>query len=237
MFTTTEVSERPSAKREIPLEANPKVMSQFAWGLGIPKEEAFSDVYGYDDELLDMMPKPVLTIIFLYPLNDAAHCRETGRCNNKLDLLLHAMDDLWRSDTITIDREHGDHRQVFCLANLFLERQFSSDILIGVLNLLPARISPFLYIDRDMHGLVEAPIIAYMPYICPDLTERCSNNNLIVELEAEDSFQICAKILDGRTLLIRVRKDFLVLDLKREIYKRTDIPLEMQSLICVGRSL
>jgi len=74
-----EVPEKPSAKRWIPLEANPEVMSQFAWGLGIPEEEAeFYDVYGYDDELLDMVPKPVLAVIFLYPLNDATEVKRSA---------------------------------------------------------------------------------------------------------------------------------------------------------------
>ncbi|MFQ6670046.1 hypothetical protein Gotur_035082 [Gossypium turneri] len=48
-----------SAKRRLPLEANPDVMNQFLWGLGLPENEAeCCDVYGLEDELLAMVPQP-----------------------------------------------------------------------------------------------------------------------------------------------------------------------------------
>ncbi|KAL5098518.1 hypothetical protein RYX36_002845 [Vicia faba] len=59
----------PSSKRWLSLEANPDVMNHFLSGLVLPEGQArCDDVYGLDEELLEMVPKPFLDVLFLYPL-------------------------------------------------------------------------------------------------------------------------------------------------------------------------
>lgn len=76
--------ETQSAKRWLPLEANPDVMNQFLWGLGLQEDEAECyDVYGLDGELLEMVPKPVLAVLFLYPLTTQTEEERRKQLNEK----------------------------------------------------------------------------------------------------------------------------------------------------------
>ncbi|KAI5083431.1 hypothetical protein GOP47_0003174 [Adiantum capillus-veneris] len=77
--------ERSGAKRWLPLESNPDIMNQFVHGLGVSVEAEFVDVYGFDKELLAMVPRPVLAVLFLFPLTDEFEAARSEQGNQYHD--------------------------------------------------------------------------------------------------------------------------------------------------------
>ena len=69
----------PPPKTWIPLESNPRVITAFARRLGMPRALAFHDVLGLDDELLSMLPRPVHSLILLFPITAATEAHAKGR--------------------------------------------------------------------------------------------------------------------------------------------------------------
>merc|ERR1712060_928702 len=67
-------------QRWLPIESNPDVINKFLHSCGLRKDQwAVTDVFGLDETLLAMLPKPVLSLMLLFPIND----RYTEYCNER----------------------------------------------------------------------------------------------------------------------------------------------------------
>ncbi|RYY84695.1 hypothetical protein EON63_08690 [archaeon] len=67
------------AKQWFPLESNPSVMNAYMEKLGLDTSNFnFHDVFSTEDWALDMVPKPVLGVLLLFPISESseAHRRE-----------------------------------------------------------------------------------------------------------------------------------------------------------------
>eukprot|EP01006_Ploeotia_vitrea_P062127 TRINITY_DN80430_c0_g1_i1.p1 TRINITY_DN80430_c0_g1~~TRINITY_DN80430_c0_g1_i1.p1 ORF type:complete len:232 (-),score=42.38 TRINITY_DN80430_c0_g1_i1:42-737(-) len=61
----------PGKKRWFPLESNPEVMNKYVQNLGMDLSKfRYHDVFGFDEELLKMVPAPCIGALLLYPLTE-----------------------------------------------------------------------------------------------------------------------------------------------------------------------
>ncbi|XP_067943966.1 ubiquitin carboxyl-terminal hydrolase isozyme L3-like [Watersipora subatra] len=64
--------------RWLPLESNPEVMNKYMYNLGASSDWAFFDVFGFDEDLLGMIPKPVAAVMLLFPISDKSETVSIG---------------------------------------------------------------------------------------------------------------------------------------------------------------
>jgi ubiquitin carboxyl-terminal hydrolase L3 len=53
----------------IPLESNPEVMNEFLAKIGVPGKLQICDIFGFEPDLLEMVPKPVKAVLLLFPVS------------------------------------------------------------------------------------------------------------------------------------------------------------------------
>jgi len=81
--TMSSSSEQPSTKKAqkwFPLESNPVLMNDYIGKLGFHSDlYNFVDVFATEDWALEMIAKPVVAVIFLYPLTEKQLQHESGK--------------------------------------------------------------------------------------------------------------------------------------------------------------
>lgn len=180
-----------SKKRWLPLEANPDVMNQFLWGLGLPEQEAeCNDVYGLDEELLAMVPKPVLAVLFLYPItaeSEAERVKEDSikkDCSSKVYFLKQTVGNA--CGTIGLLHAIGNVTSEIKLAEgSFLDKFYKSTASMN-----PTERAAFLENDTEMET-------AHSVAACAGDTEASDN---------VDTHFICFSCVDGQLYELDGRK-------------------------------
>ncbi|KAJ7944702.1 Ubiquitin carboxyl-terminal hydrolase [Quillaja saponaria] len=180
------VDESASAKRWLPLEANPDIMNQFLWGLGLPEDEAeCCDVYGLDEELLEMVPKPVLAVLFLYPLTSKTEEERLLQENEKKE---HSSRVYFMKQTV--GNACGTIGLLHAVGNItseikILEGSFLDRLLKSTASMDPLQRAAFLENDREME-------VAHSVAATGGDTEASDN---------ADTHFICFTCVDGKCLI------------------------------------
>ncbi|KAF2248652.1 cysteine proteinase [Trematosphaeria pertusa] len=93
----------PTAKRFIPLENNPEVMSSLVHKLGLSKKLAFHDVFSIDEpELLAFVPRPAYALLLIFPVSETYEKFRVQEDKDKPEYEGHGPDEevVWYKQTI-----------------------------------------------------------------------------------------------------------------------------------------
>ncbi|KAK7056176.1 ubiquitinyl hydrolase 1 [Paramarasmius palmivorus] len=100
MSSETAQNSQAASGRWIPLECNPEVLNSWANRAGLVSTESqFTDIYGFDEELLAMVPRPVKAILLLFPISDALEAKRREEDEKINDQQLDNV--LWIKQTIS----------------------------------------------------------------------------------------------------------------------------------------
>ncbi|KAI3388185.1 hypothetical protein SNEBB_006231 [Seison nebaliae] len=129
-----------------PLEANPSTFNEYAKAIGINlSQHEFVDVYGLDEALLEMLPKPIEAIILLYPLEENTVVENDPKNNSKIS------QNVWFTKQ-TVRNACGSVALIHAIANLRNKIPLDKN---GVLKKFFDEVDPLSYEERG-HRLGKA---------------------------------------------------------------------------------
>jgi ubiquitin carboxyl-terminal hydrolase L3 len=70
----------------IPLESNPEVMNEFLTKIGVPDKLQICDIFGFEPELLGMVPKPVKAVLLCFPVSPQSEDFRTAQVTRVQEL-------------------------------------------------------------------------------------------------------------------------------------------------------
>ncbi|XP_041358026.1 ubiquitin carboxyl-terminal hydrolase-like [Gigantopelta aegis] len=140
-------------QRWVPLESNPVVLTKYIHNLGSPDDWQFVDVYGLEDDLLMMVPRPVAALMLLYPCTKKVEDNPIGTVSPDLTDSVYFIKQSIRNACGTIAIVHA-------LANNANSIKFDADkyfskFIEETKNMSPSERAQFLEKDKNMGNIHE----------------------------------------------------------------------------------
>ncbi|KAK4471309.1 hypothetical protein MN116_004748 [Schistosoma mekongi] len=138
--------------RWIPLEANPQVLNEYMNNLGVVEGPwKFIDIFSLDDAMLAFIPEPVISLLFLYPLETSVENASLGVEDNSSNIILIKQTVSNACGTIAILHAIANNRQHLSIK----DGSFLSSLLDGFENKTPNERGVVVESKKELSALHE----------------------------------------------------------------------------------
>jgi len=72
----------------IPLESNPEILTTYIGHLGVKSNWQFIDIWGFEEELLQFIPRTAVALILLFPVSEEDELSSTCLSFFKIQLTI-----------------------------------------------------------------------------------------------------------------------------------------------------
>ena len=71
------------------MESSPEIFTQYMQKMGLPEQWAFSELYGFEEDLLAMIPQPVIAVIIAAQRLKKTEDKELGSPDTEAEFYMH----------------------------------------------------------------------------------------------------------------------------------------------------